>query len=111
MKNYDSKGEHLTVPAPTGGAVSGSAYLIGGLVVVADDTQACGTPCSFLTRGVVVLPRNSGQVWTALMKVYWDDTAKLFVTSSTGNTLVGVAAEAVPTGPGTGKVRLDGVTR
>jgi predicted RecA/RadA family phage recombinase len=57
------------------------------------------------------LAKVSAQAWTEGAKIYWDDTAKNFTTTSGGNTLAGVAAAAAANPSATGKVRLDGVAR
>jgi predicted RecA/RadA family phage recombinase len=50
----------------------------------------------------------SAQAWTAGALVYWDDTAKLFTTTSTSNTLAGVAVAIAANPTATGRVRLNG---
>src|SRR3990172_5801752 len=99
MENYVAPGEVVELTAPTGGVVSGTAYLIGGLVIVA------------LVTAAVEHAKVSAQAWTEGAKLYWDDTAKNFTTTASGNTLVGVAAAAAANPSATGKIRLDGVTR
>lgn len=56
MKNFVSKGETLTLTAPTGGVVSGSAYLIGAIAVVAHESAAEGAHFVGHTCGVFNLP-------------------------------------------------------
>jgi predicted RecA/RadA family phage recombinase len=111
MKTYVSEGEVLTLTAPSGGVVTGTAYLIGSLVVVATRTVAQALPFEGLITGVVTHAKVSAQAWTEGVKIYWDNSAKDFTTTSGGNTLVGVAAEAAANPTATGKVRLDGVAR
>jgi predicted RecA/RadA family phage recombinase len=41
-------------------------------------------------------------------RVYWNDTAKNFTTTSAGNTLAGVAVAAAVNPSGTGRLRLNG---
>lgn len=113
MKNYVESGEVLTLTAPSGGVVSGVAYKIGSLIVVATVTVAQTLPFAAIVTGVISYTKPGSQAWTEGVKVYWDNSAKKFTTTSGGNTLAGVAAEAVGSGAGetTGKVRLDGVAR
>ena len=114
MNNYSQPGEVLEVTAPSGGVVSGTAYKIGDLVGIATVTAAQTEKFSFFVGpGVVSYSKPGSQAWAELVKVYWDDSAKNFTTTSGGNTLVGVAARVVGSGltETTGYVRLDGVAR
>lgn len=111
MKTYAQPGEVITLTAPTGGVVSGTAYKIGSLIVVALVTAAQTIQFSALVRGVVNHAKVSAQAWTEGVKIYWDDSAKNFTTTSTSNTLCGVAAAAAANPSATGYVRLDGVAR
>ena len=111
MENYVAPGEIVTLTAPSGGVVSGTAYLIGSVVVVALVTAAETVKFSALVTGVGDLAKVSAQAWTEGVKIYWDNSAKLFTTTSGGNTLVGVAAAAAANPSATGSVRLDGVAR
>lgn len=112
MINFVQPGHNLTLTAPSA-VVSGVAYLIGSLVVVATTSADSGDPFVGLVTGVVSYAKPGSQAWTEGLKIYWDNSAKKFTSTSGGNTLVGVAAEAVGSGAGetTGKVRLDGVAR
>jgi len=111
MINYVEPGEIVELTAPSGGVVSGTAYLIGSLVVVATVTVAATLKFSALVTGVADLAKVSAQAWTEGAKIYWDNSAKLFTTTSGGNTLAGVAAAVADNPSSTGQVRLDGVAR
>ncbi len=113
MINYLQPGDSLTLVAPAGGVVSGTAYKIGSLVVIATVTAAAGAAFVGKSTGVFSYAKPGSQAWTIGLKIYWDDTAKNFTSTVGTNTLVGVAVEAVGAGAGetTGKVRLDGVAR
>lgn len=113
MINFVQPGEVPTWIAPSGGVVTSTAYLIGSILVVATATAAEGVGFAGMVVGVVSYTKPGSQAWTQGVKIYWDDSAKKMTTTSGGNTLVGVAAEAVGSGAGetTGKVRLDGVAR
>jgi predicted RecA/RadA family phage recombinase len=93
LNNFTQPGEVITFTAPTGGVVSGSAYLIGSLLVIATKTVAQTLPFEAMTGGVVDVPKVADEVWTECLKIYWDDTAKKFtLDDDTGsNPLVGVA--------------------
>jgi len=111
MKTFAQPGETIPLTAPSGGVVAGTAYKIGSLVVVATVTVAQTLMFSALVRGVVSHAKVSAQAWTEGVKIYWDDSAKNFTTTSASNTLVGVAAAAAANPSATGYVRLDGVAR
>jgi predicted RecA/RadA family phage recombinase len=111
MKNYVEPGEVLQLTAPAGGVVSGTAYLIGALVVVATVTAAATAKFSaFVGPGVVELPKATGAL-TEGQKIYWDNTAKNVTGTLTANTLIGVVALPAASGDATAWVRLDGVAR
>jgi predicted RecA/RadA family phage recombinase len=110
-RTFIQPGDVLSLTAPSGGVVAGTVYLIGTLLVVAQDTQAVGVTFQGRAVGVHLLPKATGQAWTEGAKLYWDDTAKKFTTTSTSNTLAGVAVAAAASADATGYVRLDGVTR
>ena len=110
MKNYIKSGDVLTLVAPAGGVVSGTVYLIGTMLVVATATAAENEAFEGRTVGVYDVPKAGSQAWTVGATVYWDNTAKNFTTTSSGNTKAGVAVLAVGSGAGltTGRVRLNG---
>ena len=111
MRNYLKPGNTVTLTAPTGGVVSGTAYLIGALLVVAQASAAEGAEFEGLAEGVVTLPKVGSQAWTEGAKVYWDNGNARCTTDATAGQLIGVAAAAVGSGAGetTGTVRLNGV--
>jgi len=98
MKTAIESGDVLTLTAPSGGVVSGSAYLIGSLVVVATETVAQTLPFVGLVLGCVDLPKVAEEGWTEGVKLYWDVSPAGLTIVSSGNTLVGVAVgPIVPT--------------
>lgn len=107
MKNFIQPGVNVTVPAPVGGAVSGTPYLIGSLFGIASATVDAGADLSLVTEGVFQVTKVSAQAWTLGQRVYWDDTAKNFTTTVGSNTLVGVAVAAAANPSATGIVRLN----
>jgi predicted RecA/RadA family phage recombinase len=111
MKNAIQPGDVVELTAPTGGVVSGTGYLIGSLFVIATVTAAEAAKFNAQVTGVVSYAKVSAQAWTEGAKVYWDNTAKNFTTTSSGNTLAGVAVAVAANPSATGLVRLDGVAR
>jgi predicted RecA/RadA family phage recombinase len=112
VKNYVEPGEVLPFTAPAGGVVAGSFYLIGAVLVVATVTADVGTLFSaYVGPGVVSGAKAAGQAWTEGAKVYWDNAAKNFTATGSGNTLVGIAAASAASADTSGYVRLDGVAR
>jgi predicted RecA/RadA family phage recombinase len=97
MKTWNREGCVLTLTAPTGGVVSGTAYQVGLLVVVATETVAQTLPFEALVKGVVTVPKVNDETWTEGMKVYWDDSAGKFTLDpdTTTNPLVGVAVQPI----------------
>lgn len=108
MNNYIKSGQRMTFTAPAGGVVSGTAYLIGTLLVVAASSVAQGLPFEGAAEGVYTLPKAASQAWTEGALVYWNNTAKNLTTTATGNTLVGCAAAAAGNADTTGLARLTG---
>lgn len=111
MKTYGQEGEVIALTAPSGGVVSGVAYLIGSLVVIALVTAAETVQFSALVCGVATVAKTTSQTWSEGQKLHYVSATKAFSTSSGGNTLCGVATKAAGSGDTTGSLRLDGVAR
>lgn len=114
MNNYVQPGTVVTLTAPVGDVVAGTAVKIGSLVVVPTASADAGDPFEGLVEGVVLHAKVSAQAWTEGVKIYFDHDASpepVMTTTSAGNTLVGVAAKAASNPSATGYVRLDGVAR
>ena len=109
-KNYTQAGEHLTFPAPADVA-SGDLVVVGALVGVAEVSALAGQPVTLARRGVFILPKTTGQAWAVGAKVHWDATNRLVTTTASGNTLIGVVAEAAIAAATAGEVLLDGAIR
>lgn len=103
--NYIQEGDVLDLPAPYA-VSSGGGALIGSIFGVALVTLANGVTGAFGIEGVFSLAKVSAQAWTVGAKIYWDDTAKNCTTTSSANTLIGVAVEAAANPSSTGKVNL-----
>lgn len=110
MKNFIKPGDVLTFTAPGGGVVSGTAYLIGSLLVVAAITAAAGAPFEGMRVGEFTLPKATGSAWTEGQLLYWDTANNnLVVAASATARRVGVAVVAAASGDTSGKVLLFGV--
>jgi predicted RecA/RadA family phage recombinase len=95
MKTFAESGGVLEFTAPSGGVVSGSAYKIGSLVVVATETVAQTLPFIGVPMGVVDLPKVAEEGWTEGLKLYWDTSPAGLTKEASGNTLIGVAIQPV----------------
>lgn len=105
-KNFVQPGQVLTLTAPTGGVVSGNAYLIGALLCIALGTAAQGEQFEAQVTGVWRLPKTAAQAWTEGAAVYWNTTTKLATTTATGNTFIGHAVADAANPSDFGHVRL-----
>ena len=106
MKNFVQKGENLDLIAPRALA-SGEGFIVGSIFAVASAAAANGAAVVGVAEGVFDLPKATGAV-TAGAKLYWDNTAFNVTTTSTSNTLIGVAIRAAASGDATVRVRLNG---
>jgi predicted RecA/RadA family phage recombinase len=106
VKNFIQDGENITVPAPSGGVLSGQLVIIGSLIGVATFAAAAGAPTSVKTKGVFELAKVSAQVWTVGAPIYWDSNASNATTTASGNTLIGYATEAAANPSAVGRVRI-----
>jgi predicted RecA/RadA family phage recombinase len=108
MKNFVQPGESIEFTAPSGGVTSGVGVLIGDLLVIATVTAAEGARFNGLVEGVITHTKPGSQAWTEGQGLYWDDGAKKFTTSASGNKFAGYAVVAVGSGSGetTGTVLL-----
>lgn len=98
MKTFDRSGKTLTLTAPSpGGVVSGTAYLIGSLVVVATKTVAATLPFTALVVGTVTVPKVAEETWTEGLKIYFDESESKFTLDpdTATNPLVGVAVQPI----------------
>ena len=107
MKNYVQRGDVLSLTAPYAVA-SGGGFLVGSLFAVATSAAGNAEAVEGAMTGVYDLAKVSAQAWTVGAKIYWDDTAKACTTTSSGNTLIGVATAAATNPSATGRVRLNG---
>lgn len=110
MKNYITPGDNITVTAAAD-ITSGQLVVVGSLIGVAQATVLSGELVVLVREGVFELPKVSAQAWTQGVKVYWDSGASNVTTTSSGNTLIGVAAAVAANPSSTGLVLLDGAIR
>ena len=109
MKNYVVAEDVVQLTAPSGGVVGGTPVKIGSLIVIPEADTAVGLSFAANTNGVFVVPKATGQAWTEGVKLYWDNTAFNFTTTSTSNTLCGYAVAAALSADTTGTVLLQQV--
>lgn len=109
MKNYIQPGNTVTLTAPYD-VSSGDGFLVGSVFGVATGAALNGAAVEAALVGVFDLKKAGSQAWAAGDKIYWDNTAKEATKTASGNTLIGVAVEAVGGGAGdtVGRVRLNG---
>lgn len=91
--NYIAPDDPLSLPAPSGGVVSGTAYLIAATFGIAGNSAAEGAIFPLHRRGVWLLPKATAVNWLVGAKLYWDNTAKNVTNVATNNTLIGVSRE------------------
>ncbi len=100
----------LEFAAPTGGVVSGTPLLIGGLIVVPLVTAAQTVRFNCAAAGVFTAPKATGVAWTEGQILYWDSTAGNFATAQSATARrAGFAVVAAASGDTTGIVRLNNV--
>lgn len=109
MKNYTAGGDVLPLIAPAGGVVSGRGVLYNDLFVVAMNDAAAGALFSGLVTGIVTLPK-AAQSWPTGRRIFWDDTAKVITSTSSGNTRIGMAVTDAVSGDATGKILFYGMS-
>ncbi len=103
--NYVQDGKVLNYTAGAN-ITSGSFVLVGVIGAVATTDIANGKVGAVQICGVFSIPKASGAV-TQGAKLYWDATNSVLTTTASGNTIVGVAAEAAASGDATVKILLN----
>lgn len=106
MKNYLQPGNSLTVPAPSGGVVSGSPVAIGSLRGFAAATAAEGEDVSIVRAGVFQVVKETGAAWAVGDKIYLKADGSAFNKTASGNTLFGFVTEAALSAATVGKIIL-----
>lgn len=108
MKNFHSRGWSVTVPAPSGGVVSGGGVLIGSLFGVAGASASAGDPVVIDTVGCFTLPKVTGTAFAVGDALWWDATPGRLTKTAADGVLVGVAIEAAGSDATSAVVRLNG---
>ena len=111
-KNFVQVGNIVELTAPAGGVVSGQAYRIGSIVVIATVSAAAGEKFNGQRTGVFTLTKVSANAPTEGAKAYLQNTATdgvfLVSTASTSATLIGAFTEAAANGDDEANVLLTG---
>lgn len=106
MKNFVQEGDVLTLIAPYD-VDAGEGMLVGSLFGIATTDGASGAEVeTYIGEGVFDIDKVDAQAWTQGASIYWDNSAKLVTTTSSGNTFVGFAVRAEANPTATGRVRL-----
>ncbi|NOX39619.1 MAG: DUF2190 family protein [Alphaproteobacteria bacterium] len=103
--NFIQPGDTLTIPAAAV-TLSGEPVVIGAITGVALGDAGIGTMLDVATEGVFELNKVAANTFAVGAACYWDATAGLITSTTTGNTKFGYAIEAVIAGTATVKVRL-----
>lgn len=108
MKSFVQPGHVMTVTAPAD-TNSGDFVIVGAMFGIATGNALAGTDLELAIGGVHDgQPKTSAQAWTQGAALYFDTTAKVMTTVSTGgNIRVGVAALPAANPSATGRVRLN----
>jgi predicted RecA/RadA family phage recombinase len=109
MKNYVQSGESLTLTAG-GTLTSGQGLLVGTVFGVVAEAAVSGQLYTLVLEGVFDLPKAASVTPAVGAKVYWDNTNGNVTTTSSGNSLIGVAVVAAGASDATVRVRLDGTS-
>lgn len=109
MKNFIQPGASLVVIAPRD-VVAGDGVLVGSMFGVAKAAAKSGDEVVIDLEGVFSMAKAPSQAWTVGVRVYWDNANFRTTSAASGNTLIGVAVEAVAAGADNvlGPVRLNG---
>lgn len=102
-----AEGKYPTFTAPSGGVTAGQGLLIGSLFVIpVVNADADDRFVGIAGPEIVEHVKTSAEAWTEGQKIYFITATGLLTTSSGGNTLIGVAAEAAANPSATGRVLL-----
>lgn len=104
--NYVQEGKTLNYTASGADISSGDLVVIGTIAGIAKTNIADGETGAVHISGVFSVAKASGAV-TQGAKLYWNSTNSNLTTTASGNTLVGVAAEAAASGDATVKILLN----
>jgi predicted RecA/RadA family phage recombinase len=106
-QNYIECGDVINFQNAGSAITSGSGVKIGALVGIAlVDIAATSGQGNVAIEGVFKVAKATGAAWAQGDQLYWDDTAKNFNKTSSGNTPAGHAFEPAVTGDTVGYIRL-----
>ena len=106
MNTLVSQGNTVEIPTPSGGYASGQPVLVGTIVGICGNKYAEGDTAVINLFGAHTVAKASGAAWAVGDKLYWDDTAKVFNKTASGNTLAGYAWAVAASGAATGIILL-----
>jgi predicted RecA/RadA family phage recombinase len=110
MQNYVQPGHTITLAAPYD-RLSGEGAMVGAIFGVAAGDVLNTVEGEFTLVGVFDLAKDTADAFSVGDRVYWDDTQKNCVNSTTeGDLEIGVAIAAAAEAATTVRVRLHGVT-
>lgn len=104
--NFVQEGKALNYTASGSDIKSGDFVLIGTIGAVAKTNIDDGKTGAVHISGVFSVTKASGAI-TQGAKLYWDSTNGNLTTTASGNTIVGVAAEAAASGDSFVKILLN----
>ncbi len=85
----------------------GDVVVLGSLIGIATRPIPANTTAGLAIRGVFRIAKLSTDVVTAGAVLYWDNTNKRVTTTATGNTRIGLAVAASPSGQATADVLIN----
>ena len=109
-RNHIQPGRVLTVPAPTGGVLSGAPVLIGSLFGVAQHDAEEGADLEILTEEVVELPKATPLAVGIGDRLFWNTTDSVLDKTVTAQVCVGVAVAAAASADTVVRIKLGAVT-
>lgn len=98
----------VSLTAPTGGVVAGTAYLIGNVLALALETKAATESFVAQITGIITHAKATGAISEG-DRIYWDDANSVLTTEPTGNYFVGVAVQDQLSGDANATINLLGV--
>jgi predicted RecA/RadA family phage recombinase len=109
-RNHIQPGRVLTIPAPTGGALSGAPVLIGTLFGVAQHDALEGADLEILTEEVVELPKAAPLVIGIGDRLFWNTTDSVLDKTAAAQLCVGIAVAAAASADTVVRIKLGAVT-
>lgn len=106
MKNFSQPGNTLDLVAPSGGVVSGNAFIIGSIFAVANATKAAGEVVAGDVEGVHELDKLVTNVVAVGAKLNFNNTNKELQLATSDLDGVATAIEAAGNGVTKVKVKL-----